>query len=147
MKRIILLTLASYVSLSAFSQDSTKQTKSDTIRIGGMIIIKNDDKSDTAKNRRVSISTNPRKRNANVQTNWWIVDLGFANYSDKTNYAAAQSSGFVSNEIREDQLKLRTGKSVNVNIWAFMQKLNIAKHVLNLKYGLGVELNNYIFDV
>lgn len=146
MKRLILLTLASYVSLSAFSQDSTKQTKSDTIRIGGMIIIRNDDKSDTAKNRRVSISTNTRKRNANVQTNWWIVDLGFANYSDKTNYAAAQSSGFVSNEITEDQLKLRTGKSVNVNIWAFMQKLNIAKHVLNLKYGLGVELNNYRFD-
>ncbi len=27
-----------------------------------------------------------------------------------------------------------------------MQKLNITKHVLNLKYGLGVELNNYRFD-
>lgn len=27
-----------------------------------------------------------------------------------------------------------------------MQKLNITKHVLNLKYGLGVELNNYRFE-
>jgi hypothetical protein len=24
-----------------------------------------------------------------------------------------------------------------------MQKLNVAKHILNLKYGLGLELNNY----
>ena len=28
-----------------------------------------------------------KKRNSNVSTNWWIVDLGFANYDDKTNYA------------------------------------------------------------
>jgi hypothetical protein len=26
-----------------------------------------------------------------------------------------------------------------------MQKLNVAKHVVNLKYGLGLELNNYFF--
>jgi hypothetical protein len=27
-----------------------------------------------------------------------------------------------------------------------MQKMNIAKHYVNLKYGLGLELNNYRFD-
>ena len=27
-----------------------------------------------------------------------------------------------------------------------MQRLNIVKHVVNLKYGLGLELNNYHFD-
>jgi hypothetical protein len=27
-----------------------------------------------------------------------------------------------------------------------MQRLNLIKHVVNLKYGLGLELNNYHFD-
>ncbi len=45
-----------------------------------------------------------------------------------------------------DWFHLRTGKSVNVNIWFFMQRLNMVDHVLNLKYGLGLELNNYRYD-
>ena len=32
---------------------------------------------------------------------------------------------------------------MNVNIWFFMQKLSLAKRYVNLKYGLGLELNNY----
>jgi hypothetical protein len=43
-------------------------------------------------------------------------------------------------------LKLRSWKSRNVNFWFFMQKLNMIKHVVNLKYGLGLELNNYSYD-
>jgi hypothetical protein len=34
---------------------------------------------------------------------------------------------------------------VNVNIWFFMQRLNLVKHYVNLKYGIGLELNNYRF--
>ena len=110
-----------------------------------MIIIKKDGKD--GKNRNVTFSNRRRNKSGNITTNWWIVDLGFANYTDKTNYAAAQQSGFVTPALgSKDNLKLRTGKSVNVNIWAFMQKLNVIKHVVNLKYGLGVELNNYRFD-
>lgn len=145
MKRIVLATLAASLTMCAFGQDSTKHEKADTIKIGGMIIIKKEDKNDTAKNRRITIS-NKKDKNPNIKTNWFIVDLGFANYSDNTDYMAAQSQGFVSGDINEESLKLRTGKSVNVNIWVFMQKLNLAKHILNLKYGLGVELNNYRFD-
>ena len=49
-------------------------------------------------------------------------------------------------------LKLPTSivKIINVDeygyIWFFMQKLNMIEHVVNLKYGLGLELNNYHFD-
>jgi Outer membrane protein beta-barrel domain len=32
-----------------------------------------------------------------------------------------------------------------VNLWFFMQRLNLIKHVVNLKYGLGIEMNNYRF--
>ena len=155
MKRILPAIVAAFITMSAFSQDSTKQKApdsarhhktADTIRIGGMIIIKSGDKTDSSK-RHISISGRPqRNKNANVQTNWLIVDLGFANYSDNTNYSNAAASGFTGAGVGEEQLNLRTGKSVNVNLWLFMQKMNITKHVLNLKYGLGLELNNYRFD-
>lgn len=147
MKTIVLAALLTGLTLTSSAQtDTTATPSSDTIRIGGMIIVKKPGKNG-GETREVIISNRRRNRLSNISTNWWIVDLGFANYKDETNYAAAQQSGFVTSGIgSKDQLKLRTGKSVNVNIWVFMQKLNLAKHVVNLKYGLGVELNNYRFD-
>ena len=69
-----------------------------------------------------------------------IFDLGFANYNDRTDYSAPANSNFLQHPgIDKHDLKLITGKSSNVNIWLFMQKLNISKHVLNLKYGLGLK--------
>ncbi len=81
---------------------------------------------------------------SNLSTNWLIVDLGFANFSDKTNYAGAGAQAFAPGAA-ENWFHLKQQKSVNVNIWVFMQRLNMIKHVVNLKYGLGVELNNYRF--
>ena len=76
--------------------------------------------------------------------------LGFANWTDKTNYANATNDGYIVNKpgspaLSANDLKLKTVKSVNVNIWFFMQRLNLIKHYANLKYGLGLELNNYRF--
>jgi hypothetical protein len=146
MKQIVLAFLAIGIALSSFAQtDTTAPEKADTIRIGGMIIIKKPGRNNSE--RREVIISNKRSSRSNVSTNWWIFDLGFANYNDETNYATARQSGFVSQDItNEDNLKLRTGKSVNVNIWIFQQRLNLIKHVVNLKYGLGVELNNYRFS-
>jgi len=148
MKRILLAAMALSLAMSGFSQtDTTKNEKADTIKIGGMVIIKRGDKSDTTRNRNISISNRnrDRKKNANVSTNWWIVDLGFANYSDNTNYSSAGAQAFAPGS-NEEWLNLKTGKSINVNIWLFMQRLNLIKHAVNFKYGLGVELNNYRFD-
>ena len=147
MKTVILSALLSGMTMMSFAQtDTTAPAKSDTIHIGGMIIVKKPGK-DGGESKDIVISSHKRTRLTNISTNWWIVDLGFANYKDETDYAAAQQSGFVTAGINgKDNLKLRTGKSVNVNIWFFMQKLNITKHVVNLKYGLGLELNNYHFD-
>jgi hypothetical protein len=112
-----------------------------------MIIIK-DGKGDDGerKNRNIIISNHKKRKSSNITTNWWIVDLGFSNLKDETNYPAAIASGFLDNSIGKDQLDLRMGKSINVNVWMFMQKLNVIKHVVNFKYGLGVELNNYRFE-
>lgn len=146
MKRIVLAAIAFGLAVTSFAQtDTTSAPKADTIQIGGVIIIRKGDKSDTTQNRDVIISNRKSRKNANVTTNWWIVDLGFANFQDETNYGAGETQSFAPG-VGKDQFDLRTGKSVNVNIWMFMQRLNLIQHFVNLKYGLGVELNNYRFD-
>ena len=147
MKRLLLALIALGGAMTCLAQDSTKKEKADTIKVGGMIIIK-DGKGDDGerKNRNITISNHKKRKSSNITTNWWIVDLGFSNLKDETNYPAAIASGFLDNSIGKDQLDLRMGKSINVNVWMFMQKLNVIKHVVNFKYGLGVELNNYRFE-
>ncbi len=151
MKRILTLCVILCTTMSGFAQtDSTakQENKADTIRIGGMIIIRDRD----GKNRRIEKDNEVRMRDrrrvkpANLSTNWWILDLGFSNYDDKSNYATAFADGFVDAGIGKDELKLKPGKSRNVNLWFVMQRLNMIKHVVNLKYGVGLELNNYHFE-
>lgn len=149
MKRIITLCVALCTVAATMAQTDTtgKQTtpQYDTIRIGGITIIR----KPGTKDRQIVHDKEYKMRNrknsdkpSNLTTNWWIFDIGFSNFNDKTNYtsAAAQAYAPASNET---YFELRDGKSRNFNVWFFMQKLNIAKHVLNLKYGLGLELNNY----
>ena len=126
--------------------DSTQKEQADTIKIGGMVIIKKGGKNENGDNKNVVINTNRKQRNSNIRTNWWIVDLGFANYNDETAYGSAEAQAIAPGISGKDGLELRTGKSVNVNIWVFQQRINLIKHAVNLKYGLGVELNNYRFD-
>jgi hypothetical protein len=88
---------------------------------------------------------NNRANPSNLSTNWLIVDLGFTNFNDNTNYGSASAQKFAPGG-SSDWFKLKNNKSVDVNIWFFMQRLNLIKHVVNLKYGLGIELNNYRYQ-
>jgi len=160
MNRVFLLMAGLCLALSGLAQnDSTRAsvpagdtahalpppTDRDTIRVGNLIIVRNGrpDKNEP------EVIRIRRRRNdykpSNISTNWGIVDLGFANYHDRTNYASAGAQQFAPGS-NKDWFGLRTGKSVNVNIWIFMQRLNLIKHVVNLKWGLGVELNNYRYE-
>lgn len=155
MKTIVLALLAMGITMTGFAQTDTtgvpKDTTAkqpgtaDTIKVGGMIIVRTPGEDGDNKLKNIQISNNKKNKNANVRTNWWIVDLGFSNWKDNTDYTSAEAQAFAPG-INEDHLDLRDGKSVNVNIWVFQQKLNLIKHVVNLKYGLGVELNNYRFE-
>lgn len=146
MKQLITFLAAAIICSTATAQtDSTTTKKSDTIRIGGIIIVKNG-KKDKDVNITMGRKDKTKKKNPNVSTNWWIVDVGFNNYTDKTNYATAGSylinrPGYP--DLDKNDFKLRSGKSVNVNIWLFMQRLNLIEHHVNLKYGVGLEINNY----
>lgn len=156
MKRFILIMLCAGSSLSLLAQPGDEK-KGDTIKVGGLIIITKKDKNKNSKD--VTITNKKgrswddgrkKRRTSNVTNNWFSTDLGFANYKDETVYGTPAANSFLlptgaTTAPTQPDFKLRTGKSVNVNVWVFMQKLNMIKHVLNLKYGIGVELNNYRF--
>jgi hypothetical protein len=152
MKKSILILSVMFASATSFAQTDSVQVekKGDTIRIGGMVILK---KGEPEENKHVTVTVGNRRKqrnNSNISTASWIVDLGFSNWIDKTNYASATANSFIVNkpgtpDLVENDFKLKTVKSVNVNIWFFMQRLNLVKHYVNLKYGLGIELNNYRF--
>lgn len=151
MKRIFTLCLALCTLITAFAQTDTTGNKNkppvyDTIRIGGMVIVRKAGSNHSERDTTYKMRNRRGDKPSNLTTNWWIFDLGFSNYNDESNYVTAASSGFVAPGINKDDLKLKVSKSKNINVWFFMQKLNIAKHVLNLKYGLGLELNNYSFE-
>ena len=152
MKRIYVMIVTCFVSATLLAQnDSTKNQQADTIKIGGMIIIKKDSPDQNRKETPVTIGNRRDQKHSNVSTAQFIIDLGFANWDDKTDYATATSQNFLINKpgtnspLGANDFKLKSGKSTNVNIWVFMQRLNLIKHYVNLKYGIGVELNNYRF--
>ena len=162
MKRILTLGIILCTAVMAFAQVDTsgkeqndttgKQNLShepDTIKVGGMIIIRNHGANEIYHNKKNNgVRVNHHYYNekpANVSTNWWIMDLGFSNFNDQTDYSSAAAQSFAPGST-DESFKLRTWKSRNVNIWFFMQRLNLVEHAVNLKYGLGLELNNYFFE-
>lgn len=149
----MLLLAMAWVCQSVNAQnDTTGVAVSDTagkktLRIGNILIITAKDRKDR-KYVEVKKSNETPKRVSRVSTNWGILDLGFSNFSDRTDYT--QTGPFIQNNpagpaIDGYDFRTRNGKSVNVNIWFFMQKVNLIKQHVNLKYGLGLELNNYRF--
>jgi hypothetical protein len=148
MKRIFTLCIAVCTLMTGFAQTDSTKTAPDTIHVGGMVIIRDKDskpEQETGVGPHITYRRSRGDKPSNISTNWWIVDLGFSNIIDNTNYAGAEAQAFAPG-ITEDWMKIKSGKSRNVNIWILMQRLNLAKHIVHLKYGLGLELNNYFFD-
>ena len=153
MKRITLLMATLLVAGAGFAQTDSTTQQTDTIKVGKFIIIKKNKGTTNQPNneRTTTIEIDKRQRKpTNLSTNWWIFDLGFANLRDETVYNSPEANSYLnaptSKPFTKDDLKLRAGKTSNVNIWIFMQRLNVTKGVLNLKYGLGLEMYNFRYD-
>ncbi|HET9055441.1 MAG TPA: outer membrane beta-barrel protein [Chitinophagaceae bacterium] len=148
MKQILFLLAGTMAGISVLAQtDSTASSEPDTIKVGGLIIIKRKGpKTDEERESGTFINITRRhgRRSDNVETNWGVIDIGFAGFNDKTNYSSAGAQAFAPGSDKE-WFDTRINKTVNVNIWFFLQKLNVIKHVFNLKYGIGLETNNYRF--
>ncbi len=127
--------------LSKTDEDNTHVYISDSTKT------KNDKSNSATKVFTLEIENN-KKTKKNIATNFLMLDIGFNNVSDRSNYALPSISGpnGYFPDGTADQLDLRNGKSINVNLWFFMQRINIIKHVVNLKYGLGVEMNNFRYQ-
>ena len=142
------ITVSAQTDSTISAQSDTLRPKhNDTMRIGNVIIIKRGGKKSNGKDSSTVVQDYKKTKYSKTSTNWGIVDIGFANYSDHTNYSTATSDGYIVNTgsplLGKDDFKLRTGKSININIWFFMQQLRLVKQNVGLKYGLGLELNNY----
>ena len=149
MKQLSLLLAAAFICLTTSAQKDPN--KVDTVHIGNITIIKKKGSGENEGwNKSIQLGRHTKNKPANVTTNWFLFDLGFANWDDKTNYNTVPSAYFANKPgqpaLGANDFKLRSGKSVDVNVWLFMQRLNLAKHYLNLQYGLGLELNNYRFQ-
>ncbi len=151
MKKIYTLAMLCLITCIAYAQKPTSADSTynpaynDTIRIGSILIIKRNKK---APNSTSNDTLTIKKGNNKVSTNYLIFDVGSANFNDNTKYS--NSGNYVVNKpgapaFNETDLKLRSGKSLNINFWFFMQKIALVKDNINFKYGLGLELNNYSF--
>lgn len=142
MKRILLLCATVCTLLSTYAQTDTLPKKdlplsgtNDTLIVGGMVIIRGND----AESKLIRKKMNKPK---NLTTNWFVLDLGFSNFIDNTNYTSAEAQAYAPGS-SDEWFKTKFGRSINVNIWLATQKVNLVKHYVNLKYAAGLELNNY----
>lgn len=150
MKKFIAIMLLAACSKAGFAQeDSTKQkTGSDTIRVGSIIIVNNGNNDYNASKDNYQYRKRSYKK-SNITTNWLIFDIGYSGFDDKTNYATQEAQQFLQNPtagpLYEGDFAIKGAKISNFSLWFFMQKLNVYKHVINLKYGFGIENNNYYY--
>ena len=133
----------------------------DTLKMGGLIIVgkgiseginklgKAIEGVDVKKIAETAADVLKKKKPKKISTNWFVYDIGFAGYNDNTNYATSAAQAFVkpagSVPASKGDFALRTSRVSNFNLWFFMQRVSIIESVLNLKYGLGIESNNYFF--
>jgi hypothetical protein len=159
MKSIITVA-ALMLAVSGFAQlDTTRPNQPDTIKVGNFIIIKKEKKTNNydTSNSHVLIDIGGNESGSEhhyhrklITTNWLIFDLGFANWRDQTAYGSAEANAYLHGEqgapFTSADLDLKNTKTSNVNIWLFMQKLNVVNNVINLKYGIGIEMYNWRYE-
>lgn len=152
---------------SSIDSLNSEKSKKDTIRISSGVVIIGDglDKgiekirisSENIKNaiNDLNVKELVKKKPKKYSTNWFAWDLGFAGYDDQTDYSSTSAQKFLAPEmgtnfpltppLSKKDFALRSTRISNFNLWFFIQRMSLIKQVVNLKYGLGIESNNYYF--
>lgn len=150
MKKTHLLMVGGLLAcLAGNAQTETNPTKSDTIRVGSIIIVNNGKEEKNAGEDDHKSGSSLEKGRKKVATNWLILDVGFANHDDRTNYASTEAQNFVHGQLpgepaSKSDFTLKPS-SHNINVWLFMQRMSLYKNYVNLKYGIGIDLNRYSY--
>jgi hypothetical protein len=155
MNRLFLLAAGLCLTLTGMAQNDTTHITNpratdhpdDTLHVGNLLIIRNGKPDwDNPEYLRIRKRRDDKDfRPSRVSTNWIMLDLGYTNYNDMTHYTSAAAQQFAPGSTK-DWFGLQTGKSVDVNIWLFMQRFSLIKNIINFKDGLGIELNNYRYE-
>jgi hypothetical protein len=139
----------------------------DTIKIGGTVVIVSEGLDKGLEKIRIggenlkdvitefNLKSLVKKKPKKFSTNWFVWDLGFAGFDDRTNYSSAATQNFLSPAmgtnfpvtppLSKNDFDIRTTRISNFNLWFFIQRMSLIKQVVNLKYGLGIESNNYYY--
>lgn len=169
-KSIDTIKIGNITILRTGSVDSTASIRKikDTIKIGGSVVIISEGidgalekiqiGSGDLKNSIESLKTLGslvKKKPKKYSTNWFVWDLGFAGYNDQTDYSSVATQQFLipamgntfpmTPALAKKDFALRSTRVSNFNLWFFIQRMSLIKQVVNLKYGLGIESNNYFF--
>lgn len=155
MKKVLFILLALAGTGTGFAQNDTtiinieKQEGGDTIRVGSMVIVRNGKPGNFySDNNTVRYYRNSFYRK-NIKTDFLVFDIGYAGIDDKTNYSTAEAQDFLHDQGGEPatagDYTIKGARISNFNLWFFIQQMNVIKHYVNLKYGLGIEWNNYYY--
>ena len=155
MKKIFIATALLLATGYTNAQTDTSTQKVDTVRIGGMIIVKKDGQNgENGKDGKNNVSIQigggkSSRKNKKITTNWGTVDIGFNNFSDKTDYNSAATQAFTGNAtpaFSENDFTLKNN-SLNINVWIVRQRMGISKdNKFNFTWAVGIETNNYKFE-
>jgi len=91
-------------------------------------------------------------KEGDFESHWGILDLGINTIADNTNYNSPTVKNFLNvpaNRQNSELFKLRQGKSINVNIYPWMQTLYALKRKnqkINISTGLGLQLYNFRYE-
>jgi hypothetical protein len=92
------------------------------------------------------------KEEGDFETHWGVLDLGINTISDNTNYNSPAVRNFLNvpaNRQNAELFKLRQGKSININIYPWMQTLYAVKRrnqKINISTGIGLQLYNFRYE-
>jgi hypothetical protein len=106
----------------------------------------------TKKNKEVRAADSLRKENRKFKMSYCLVDLGLNLISDNTNYADPAVKNLLNvpaNRQNKSLFDLRTGKSVNVNIYPWMIRYKALKtkgQRIYVSSGIGLQLYNFRYE-
>ena len=168
MRKLIPLLFILALSLNATAQKDSAIVivVQDTIRIGSLVIVKIQDtnhkkswqsmvENSDFDNTKIRIEKIKTKRSPktlqNKSTNWFAFDIGYTNFRDESLIVQTlpgnlNPTSLLGGNYAPSVLELNNRKSSNFNFWIVQQKVNIYKHKLNLKYGVGFEMFNFRLD-
>lgn len=145
MKKNILSLLAFIFVQQLIAQDTVVTNQDANMNAKSIIITKKISINRNDSTQRINV----KMRNKNKSINWFVIDIGYAGFRDYTHYNNPETQAFLHNAggipLNEGDFSIKHARISNFNLWFFLQTQNLYKQIIRLKYGFGIETNNYYY--